>query len=255
MFFLLSKLLLFLTQPFIWILFLLTAGLIWRKKKFSKALLWLAFSFYLFFSNSVIYLEFARLWEIQGKKTENLKTYDCGVLLTGMGFYNHDLDRLSLNVNGDRIWQTLDLYHKGKIRKILITGDSGQISDRGLHEAEQLAEVIRKWGIPAKDIIVESKSQNTNENAEFTTDLLKKSFPELKSILLISSSFHMRRALACFEKRGLSCDSFSTNNDSGPKRNYYWEQYFLPSSQILFYWERLTKEWFGYVMYWVAGYV
>jgi uncharacterized SAM-binding protein YcdF (DUF218 family) len=255
MFFLLSKLLLFLTQPFIWILFLLAAGLLWRSKKFSKTFLWLALSFYLFFSNSVIYQEFARLWEIQGEKIVHMKTYDCGVLLTGMGSYNHDLNRLSLNGNGDRIWQTLDLYHKGKIRKILITGDSGQISDRGLHEAEQLAEVIRKWGIPSKDIIVESRSQNTHENVKFTSELLKKSFPELKSFLLITSSFHMRRALACFEKQRLTCTAFSTNNDTGPKRKYYVEQYFVPSSQILFYWERLTKEWCGYVMYWLAGYV
>jgi uncharacterized SAM-binding protein YcdF (DUF218 family) len=255
MFFILSKVLLFLTFPFTWITVTLIASVVWYKKKISKKLMITSLILFLFFSNTVIFCEFARYWEVQGKSINNLPTYDCAVVLTGMAYYNNDLDRLSLGRNGDRIWQAIDLYHKGKVKKILITGDSGMISNRGLHEAEQLGNVLKGWNIPEKDIIIESKSQNTHENAEFTAKLLRQRYPKLKKLLLVTSAIHMKRSMACFKKQDLNCTPFSTNHFTGPTRGYYFEQFILPNSQILSHWESLTKEWIGYLSYWMAGYL
>lgn len=255
MFFILSKILLFLTFPLTWIALTLIASIIWYKKKFSKKLLITGLILFFFFSNTAIFCEFARHWEIQGKNIAKLPKFDCAILLTGMASFNNDLNRISLGNNGDRIWQAVDLYHRGKVKKILITGDSGMITDRGLHEAEQLGKVIEGWNIPVKDIIIESNSQNTYENAEFSSKLLKKSYPELKRFLLVTSAIHMKRSLACFKKQNMDCVPFSTNHFTGPTRGYYLEQYILPNSQVLSYWESLTKEWVGYFSYWLAGYL
>ena len=51
---------------------------------------------FLFFSNSVIYLEFCRLWEVHGTPIKKVKKYDVGIVLTGMGEYNADLKVVSL---------------------------------------------------------------------------------------------------------------------------------------------------------------
>jgi uncharacterized SAM-binding protein YcdF (DUF218 family) len=255
MFFIFSKILLFLTYPFTWIALTLISAVIWHKKKFARKLLLVSLSLLLFFSNTIIFCELARHWEVGGKKINELPMYDCAIVLTGMASYNNDLDRLSLERNGDRIWQAIDLYHKGKVKKILITGDSGMISDRGLKEAKQLGEVIKGWNVREQDIIIEDKSQNTHENAKFTSELLQHSHPELKSFLLVTSAIHMKRSLACFVAQKLNCTPFSTNHFTGPKRGYYFEQYILPNSEILASWQSLTKEWVGYLMYWMAGYV
>jgi len=255
MFFIFSKLLLFLTQPFTWLVLLFIVGVVWHKKSFSRKVLILCLTLFLFFSNKVIFLEYARQWEIRGKKISDLAKYDCAIVLTGMATYNNDLDRLSLEENGDRIWQAVDLYHKGRVKKILITGDSGFIFERGLHEALQLGKVIQGWNIPKEDIIIECASQNTYENAKFTAKLLQDSFPEMQGLLLVTSALHMKRALASFSKQNIKCTSFSTNNKTGPKRGYYFEQFLLPDVRTLFYWESLTKEWVGYLMYWFQGYL
>ncbi len=254
MFFILSKLLLFLTQPFIWILILLTLGLFLKKWKFAKKSLLLSFGLLLFFSNAVIFSEFARHWEVHGKKINTLGSYDCALVLTGMAGYNNDLHRLELNKNGDRIWQAMDLYHRGKVKKIMITGDSGQVYERGLHEAAQLVDALKRSGIPEEDLILEDKSQNTYQNALESAKIIKKR-KDLKRILLVTSSTHMKRSLDCFKKQGIICTPFSVSLFTGPKRDYFFDQYFIPDARTFEKWDFLTKEWAGYMMYKLMGYL
>jgi uncharacterized SAM-binding protein YcdF (DUF218 family) len=184
-----------------------------------------------------------------------VKKYEVGIVLSGMFEYNSDLDVLSTRRGVDRIWQALTLYKKGKIKKILLTGGSGYVTDRGLNEARQLKEVLVGWGIPEQDIITETKSKNTYENAVETKKILTRSYPHINKCLLITSGQHMRRARAIFEKQGFEFDTFSTDLYTGPKRHYYWDQFIVPDVEVLFNWNGLIKEWFGYVTYAIMGYL
>jgi uncharacterized SAM-binding protein YcdF (DUF218 family) len=162
---------------------------------------------------------------------------------------------LSIRRGGDRIWQALTLFHKGKIKKLIITGDSGYVTKRGLHEAKQLKEVLVSWGIPQSAIITEEISRNTHENAVETKKMLDRSYPHLKDFLLITSGTHMRRAKGCFEKVNLKCETFSTDLYTGPKQAYYWDQYFVPNLSTFENWNTLFKEWIGYLTYVLVGYI
>jgi uncharacterized SAM-binding protein YcdF (DUF218 family) len=169
--------------------------------------------------------------------------------------YNNDLETLSVRRGTDRLWQALNLYHEKKISKILITGDHGYVTDRGLHEAQQVKEVLVNWGIPEKDIITEEKSRNTHENAVETQQLLSRKFPHYTSFLLITSGRHMRRASACFEQVGMKFDTYSTDLYSSEKSTYYWDQYIIPDSSNFQEWNGLLKEMIGYIAYWMADYI
>jgi uncharacterized SAM-binding protein YcdF (DUF218 family) len=227
----------------------------WKKEPWRSRFKWMSVIIFFLFTNSVIFLQFCQMWEIPGKKIKDVGTYDVGIVLTGMAEYNNDLDELSIRRGADRIWQALSLYHQGKIKKILISGDNGYISERGLHEARQFKEVLIKWGIPKQDIIAEEKSRNTYENALETKKILQRSYPHIKSRLLITSGTHMRRSLACFKKLNYPCDPFSTDLYTGPQTNYHWDQYIIPDVSVLSDWNRLTKEWFGYLTYDMVGYI
>lgn len=255
MFFILSKALLIFISPFTWFILALAGALFLKKEKYRRRFKWSAIFIFFFFTNSVIFLQFCGLWEVQGKKISTLKNYDVGIVLTGMAEYNSDLDVVSIRRGGDRIWQALTLYHKKKIDKILISGDNGYVSDRGLHEAKQIKEVLIGWGIPEQDIITEEISRNTHENALETKKLLDKSYPHFNEFLLITSGTHMRRSLACFEKVGLKCDSFSTDLYTGPKQAYFWDQYLVPNVGNFSDWNQLMKEWIGYISYDIVGYI
>lgn len=255
MFFVLSKLLSFIIQPMFWIVFLLLVTLFTKRIELKKKLLKVSLILFFFFSNTVIFSEFARIWEVKGQTIEQTAQYDIGIVLGGMSEYNNDLDRLSIRRGGDRIWQAIQLYHAGKIRKILISGANGHLIEKGLNEAIQLKKDLMKMGIPSRDILTESTSRNTHENAVESKVVLNGIF-ENPRILLITSALHMKRASACYKTAGFSnFGVFTTDHFTGPTRGYQFDQYFIPNVSVLSSWNALLKEWVGYITYDIVGYI
>lgn len=255
MFFILSKILLFLISPSFWIILGTIAFFAVRSVKWKKRLKVTTIIIAILFTNTIFFSEFCRLWEVPAKKLESIDHHDVAIVLGGMFEFNGDIDELSIRRQGDRLIQTVSLYHMGKVDKILISGDSGHLIDHGLHEAQQVKKLLIRWKIPEQDIIVEDQSVNTHENAENTVKLLEQSYPHFNKILLVTSGIHMRRALACFEKEGLTCTAFSTDLYTGPKRSYYFDQYIIPNTSNLSSWDYLMKEIVGYVAYDIVGYI
>lgn len=242
-------------HPFSWILLLIIFGLIIKREKFKKWSFRIAGIAVLFFSNTVIFCEFTRLWEPEGTKIEDVEHYDVAVVLGGMAEYDNNLDRLSLRRGGDRIWQAIHLYHLGKVDKIMVVGANGDVIDKGLREATQFKDVLLDHGISEEDILVEENSQNTYQNAVEAKKILDE-HPDLNDILLVTSALHMPRSKACFEKAGFNnFGTFTTDHYTGGKRGYTVEQFLLPNVSNMTDWSRLIHEWVGYMTYWMMGYI
>ena len=78
---------------------------------------------------------------------------------------------------------------------ILISG--GQTySDSGA-EAEISARVLKSLGVPDDKILTETKSVNTTQNARYSAEILRDK--GLKTPVLVTSAFHMKRAVINFE--------------------------------------------------------
>ena len=73
-----------------------------------------------------------------------------------------------------------------------------------------------------------------------------------KKIVLITSSSHMRRSIACFKAEGLKFDYLSTNRQVGD-RKFEFEYCFIPSAAVFSGWHHLAHEMFGYFTYWLTG--
>jgi uncharacterized SAM-binding protein YcdF (DUF218 family) len=255
MFFLLSKIAYFFIAPFTWLLVSMSIWVFHKKNLWKKRAKWISLTMLLFFSNTIFFKEFIRLWEIPAVSIEQTSKHEVGIVLGGMFEYDNDTERLSIRRGGDRIWQAINLYKAGKIDKILISGNHGYITDRGLHESEQLKKVLLNWGIPHQDIIIETESKNTYQNAKETVALLEKSYPHFSSFLLITSAKHMRRASACFENQGLKVTPFSTDPYVGGSRSYRWDEFIIPDVDNFSNWFDLNKEVVGYVAYATVGYL
>lgn len=253
MFFVLSKILAAFTMPFTWLLGLLLAAYLVKNKGHRKKLLWTCLGVFIFFSNQTIFDESMRLWEVDGVNHQEIPEHDVAIVLGGMAAFNSELDRLSFGRGSDRIWQAVRLYKNGKVKKILICGDSGTMTDYGLDEARQLKDYLLEIGLPEEDIWIETESVNTHENAEFGARILNK-HPEYSSYLLVTSASHMRRSLACFRKEGVDCTPFSVDHYTGD-RWFSFERLFIPSISTLQNWNTLTHELTGYLMYRIMGYI
>lgn len=97
-----------------------------------------------------------------------------------------------------RISQTAIIYRECKTTNaschILISG--GDPLNNGKSEAKTYQENLLSLGINSKDILLETQSTNTFQNARFSSYLLKKHYNE--QILLVSSGLALKRALLYF---------------------------------------------------------
>jgi len=254
MFFYLSKLLDFLLLPIVWIFALLLLGLILKKPLLRKRFLIAGIGLLLFLSNPFIINDALLAWEKPPVPIAELPVYDAGIVLTGITSGDKSPhDRVYFNKGADRIMHALQLYRQGKIRKIIITGGSGAILQRYGTEADELQKILLQANVPETDILVENKSRNTRENALFTKELLDKN-PEIKSTLLITSAFHMRRSEGCFQKAGLQPDLFPADFYT-VDRSFTPDDLLLPQEYCLHYWSVLVHEMVGFFMYKVLGYI
>ena len=76
----------------------------------------------------------------------------------------------------------------------------------------------------------------------------------MNKYILVTSGIHMKRALACFEKEGLTCTPFSTDLYTNQSGNYYWDQYLIPNMDNFTQWNKLNKEISGFLAYKIMGY-
>jgi uncharacterized SAM-binding protein YcdF (DUF218 family) len=244
----------FLTNPLVIIATLLLLSVFLKNKKRKRNLFWVAFSLLLFFSNDFIANEVMGLWEVSATPYAEVKeSYDWGIVLTGVTMNDRmPDDRVYFQHGADRVVHAVELYKKGIIKKIIISGGSGRLVTAARKEANELFNALVLMGVPANDMVIESESRNTYESAANVAMLLKDSRSD--QLLLITSAFHMRRSVACFKKAGFAIDSFSTDFYTHP-RYFTPDVLLIPKADSIMIWQKLFKEWVGMVAYKISGYI
>jgi uncharacterized SAM-binding protein YcdF (DUF218 family) len=253
MFFILSKTLDFLLMPLVWVLLLLFLAVFLKSVKWRRISLVGALAMLLLFSNPFISNLAWRAWEARPVPVSEVGKYDVAVVLTGVTEYHPEAtDRVHTKKGADRFLHTLQLYRLGKVNKILITGGKGFLMDEMVPEAEQLRCIMLMAGVPEEDIIVETGAVNTRENAMYAAQVLRQ-HPSWKKVLLVTSAFHMRRSEGCFEKEGVTFDSYPT--DFYSSEPIFTPDYtFIPSAVAFEGWHHLIHEIAGFVVYKILGY-
>ncbi|MFH0969684.1 MAG: ElyC/SanA/YdcF family protein [Patescibacteria group bacterium] len=103
----------------------------------------------------------------------------------------------------DRANKVLGLYKQDWSKKILISGNNILIGGKRLGEdnitLKQMEKFLLKEGIKSKQLIINDKSLNTKEQAEYILKLAK--IKKWKKILLVGSSYYQPRAFLTFLKQ------------------------------------------------------
>jgi len=257
MFFLLSKILDVIISPLVWIIFIgiWSFVIFFKKREISRKLLLFNVLSLLFFTNPFIANSLMKSWETPALSAASIqKPYDVGIVLGGsMRYFDRSTNRVVYSSSVDRLIQALQLYHDKKINKILLSGGSGFVNFQEWKESGLLSEVLLKSGVKQEDIILENNSRNTAENATMSADILKKSIPNGR-FLLITSAFHMKRSLLCFKKAGLPVDPFPVDVRSGGDI-YTIDRLIQPDAENITTWDIIIHEWVGIVMYKLMGYI
>ena len=95
-----------------------------------------------------------------------------------------------------------ELYLQGLAPLLIFSGGLGNLTQHvwSEPEADQLARIAIKKGVPKEAVLVENRSSNTGENILFTQQLLKNKGLDPKSFIVVQKPYMERRSYATFKK-------------------------------------------------------
>lgn len=241
----LSRCFLFFTAPLFYILCGLIAG-----AYFQHGVFWIALFFLLLLSFRPIYdWVDRRLYIPYLSAPLKNEIYDYGIVMGGFSCYDWDRDRIEFNEKADRLIEAVLFYKRGKIRKLLITGD-GSISQLHPFKGDSRVEgnpdclirFLEALGVERENVILELYARNTWENASLVCEELKKRGDVKASLLMFTSAYHVRRALDSFHAIGLSPDYYAVDCiKSFVPPPLYW----FPDLSIICKWQELCHQVLG----------
>ena len=136
----------------------------------------------------------ARALEAPLRVADGLEPLDAIVVL---GAPLHRSGALS-TILEERVAAAAALYHAGGGRIVIASGGVTHGAPRA--EADAIAEGLRAAGVP--DVIAETRSRTTAENARFTAELLATRF--VRTAWIVTQPFHGRRAARLFRAAGIT---------------------------------------------------
>ena len=243
------------------LLMVVIIGCAWRlaKRNFKtsqtsqayQTFLWLALALLWFWMSAlpglILGLSLEREWLVDGKipTAESFPEADAIVCLGGsMNIATNLSDHVELYTSVDRVWQAAKLYKAGKAPKIFVTGQSTARAARTL---------LMDFGVPGSAITFLEDARNTEEEARAIGDEVEVEGgggQRKRSILLVTSAFHMRRAKLMFEKYAKGVEVIPAPADFEATVHVaegFHPRDLLPGNSYMN--EVYLREWIGYLGY------
>ena len=128
--------------------------------------------------------------------------------------------------------------------KVIFSGGAGDLFQPEFKEAHYITPFIKEMGLKPERITFEDMARNTAENAQITYKMLQPK--DAETWLLVTSAFHMPRAIGSFRKAGWRIHAYPVDYSTSPI--FKW-QFFFNFSQGLIRLSSLAHEIVGLIMY------
>ncbi len=98
----------------------------------------------------------------------------------------------------ERVVTGVEIYRVLRVPLVVMGGNGDPWTARPT-DGDTMATAARRLGVPKDRIVIENRSRNTFESAEALRDLIPG-----RTIVLVTSAYHIRRAVALFAGQGFS---------------------------------------------------
>lgn len=201
MFFALSKIFWTLAQPLNALCLLALIGVVVRffRARAGQGIMMTALAGILFFGLAPVG-PWALTWlERQYPTPQTLPARIDGVIVLGGAFEAYLTQKTGQIVaNGDieRMLCFVDIAKAHPESKLVFSGGSGDILNPDARESEDAKKFFELAGLQGREILYETKSRNTFENAAYTKEMMT---PEQGQVwVVVTSAFHMPRTMGIF---------------------------------------------------------
>lgn len=183
--------------------------------------------------------------EYKYQKLENLEKVDAIVILGGMlKIYQLENNYTVEWEDPDRFFKGIELYNSFKSDKIVFTGGKSPFNMTAVSEGSVLKNYAVKYGVLEEDIIVTKEVLNTYDESLAVSEVLG----ENKTVILVTSAFHMKRAKLLFEQQGVKIIPYKVDFKSSINSRLYFID-FIPNSLALKKTEIALRELLGRLYY------
>ncbi|MGL6267013.1 MAG: YdcF family protein [Chitinophagaceae bacterium] len=233
-----------LLNPLLWIVLLTITAWFTKNTVRKRQTTGLALISMLFFTNSWIIQNLMLRYQANPIPMATGEQYAAGILLGGLVDYDESFKQGFFNQTSDRFIQTVRLYKEGHIRKVIVSGGNAIFAGDDFREADFLVENLLAMGVLKEDILSEREAINTIENSRLThriTDSLHLKEP----FVLITSAFHMPRAMKIFVNEGMQVRAYPCAYLVLPSDKKISLLSLVPSVKALSLWNIYLKEQVG----------
>lgn len=183
--------------------------------------------------------------EYKYQKLENLDKVDAIVILGGMlKIYEFENNYTVEWQDPDRFFKGIELYNSFKSDKIVFTGGKSPFNMTAVSEGSVLKNYALKYGVLEQDIIVTKEVLNTYDESLAVSEVLG----ENKTVILVTSAFHMKRAKLLFEQQGVKIIPYKVDFKTSINSRLYFID-FIPNSLALKKTEIALRELLGRLYY------
>lgn len=166
-----------------------------------------------------------------------------GFLLAGVTRYISPVDELkkadaiiaiSGGETGTRTEHAISLYKDGWAPKLIFSGDA--FDPLSPSNADVMRQIATLNDVPSEDIFIEEDSDNTQENAENSSNIIEER--GYKSVILVTADYHQRRAFIEFsDKLGEDIEIINSPTEEDQwDRNLWWVEpkgWYLTMSEFI----------------------
>jgi len=119
----------------------------------------------------------------------------------------------------DRIIAAAALAHRYPNARIVFSGGNSNLVLNDAREADYAGAIFESLGVAKTRLIMERRSRNTLENAEFSKELVVPKAGE--RWLLVTSAFHMPRSIGLFRKAGFAVEPYPVDWRAGGRGDLF----------------------------------
>jgi uncharacterized protein (TIGR03382 family) len=214
-----------------------------RRRRLAAFVLGLAIAHTLVLSLPVVGDALLRTLEDKARVAERQAApccYDAIVVLGGAITIPVPPERLQpeLTDESNRVWQAARLYRRGVAPRIIVSGGSYLAQQGGppVTEAQAMRAFLIELGVPADAITEEGQALNTIQNILNVSAIVGQG-----RIALVTSAYHMPRALQLAARARLEAAAFPTGYRTSSAGRSVWEGW-MPSVEGLALSTRALKE-------------
>ena len=179
------------------------------------------------------------------RSINEIEQADAIVILSGMMRINEFEDDYIVEWGDiDRFFKGIRLYDLNKSNLIIFTGGNNPYNKTKISEGKVLENFAIKYGVKKEDIVITKDVLNTSDEARAVHDLIGNK----KTIILVTSAFHMKRAKSLFERQKINVIPYKVDYKTPPSLEFNFID-FLPSSQGLKKTEIAFREIIGRLYY------